>query len=202
MIVESVANGVMARSGFTGLLTLLILTTLLSQDLLAAEVNFGAVFEALPRVWRDDSGASFDLRALRGQPVITTMAYAGCHRICPMTIQQLQLLQRRCDELGVTAQFVIVGYDPQADDPAAWHRYRRSHGLTRANWHFLVGSPQSVALFARVLGFEFWKVDEHVMHDSRVVYLDGRGGVVVDPKSVAPNRTPQPGAIPQIPLDE
>jgi protein SCO1 len=170
------------------------MATLLSDAVPAAKVNSSAVFDAVPGQWHDDSGANFDLQALRGQPVIATMAYAECHRICPLTIQQLQVLQRQCDELGMAAQFVIVGYDPETDDASAWRRYRRSHRLNRANWHFLVGSPQSVGQFARLLGFQFWKVDEHVMHDSRIVYLDGRGGVVVDPKLDALNRSPQRGS--------
>lgn len=181
----------MTRGGCAVLLVLLIMATLLPDSIPAAEVNSSGMFDALPREWLDDSGARFDLQALRGQAVIFTMAYAGCHRFCPLTIQQLGMLQRRCDELGVTAQFLVVGYDPEADDAAAWRRYRRSHGLNRSNWHFLVGSAQAVGEFARVLGFPFWKVDAHVMHESRVVYFDGRGGVLVDPKLDALNRSPQ-----------
>jgi protein SCO1 len=189
----------MAR-GYSVLLILLIFAWLVPTGLRAAEAPASAVFDALPHEWRDDEGASFDLQALRGQPIITTMAYAECHRICPMTIHQLLLLQRRCDEMGVNAQFVVVGYDPESDDAAAWHHYRRTHGLNRPNWHFLVGSPQTVRQFARVLGFEFWKVDDHVMHDSRVVYLDGRGDVLVDPKLDFLNgplrRDPTPPTLP------
>ena len=188
----------MAR-GYPALLVLFLLASLVPAGLRAAGTPAAAVFDALPQQWRDDKGDSFDLQGLRGQPVITTMAYAECHRICPMTIQQLRLLQRRCDELGVAAQFVIVGYDPETDDAAAWHHYRRTHGLNRSNWHFLVGSPQSVKQFARALGFEFWKVDDHVMHDSRIVYLDGRGGVLVDPKPDFVNGPLGRGPTPPIP---
>ncbi|HEY6924218.1 MAG TPA: SCO family protein [Steroidobacteraceae bacterium] len=182
--------------GTRAVLLVLIMSPLLPRSIVAAEFASGALFDALPSQWRDDAGVSFDLRDLRGQPVISTMAYTGCHRICPMTIHRLQLLQRQLDESGVDAQFVVVGYDPEADDVAAWHRYRLSRGLTRANWHFLVGSPESVTQFARILGFPFWKVDEHVMHESRIVYFDGRGGVLVDPKLDALIRRPSRDFIP------
>jgi protein SCO1/2 len=139
------------------------------------------VLESLPQVWRDDAGHLFDLYALHGRPVVLTMAYASCHRICPMTMQRLQRLQESFDGHRVEAEFVIVGYDPETDDPAAWRRYRSNRHLTRPNWHFLVGAPQQVSRFARVLAFDFWKADEHVMHDARIVYLDPRGVLQLDP---------------------
>jgi protein SCO1/2 len=140
-----------------------------------------SLLESLPQVWRDDTGQVFDLYALHGQPVVLTMAYATCHRICPMTMQRLLRLQQSFAARKIDAEFVIVGYDPETDDPAAWRRYRRTRHLTRPNWHFLVGSPQQVGRFARVLGFEFWKADDHVMHDSRVVYLDPQGSLQLAP---------------------
>jgi cytochrome oxidase Cu insertion factor (SCO1/SenC/PrrC family) len=139
------------------------------------------VLESLPQVWRDDTGQLFDLYALRGQPVVLTMAYASCHRICPMTMQRLQRLQESFAARRVDAVFVIVGYDPETDDPAAWRRYRLNRHLTRPNWHFLVGSPEQVSRFARMLAFEFWKADEHLMHDSRILYLDPQGALQLAP---------------------
>lgn len=132
----------------------------------------------LPASWRDDLGRAFDLHALQGRAVVLTMAYATCHRVCPLTIRELERLQQDMDRRGRDAQFVVVGYDPEADDPAAWHQYRRSRHLTRDNWHFLVGTRADVQRLARQLGFEFWKMDEHVIHDSRIVRFDERGTLI------------------------
>lgn len=132
----------------------------------------------LPASWRDDSGGPFDLHSLQGRAVVLTMAYATCHRVCPVTIRDLQRLQQDFDRRGLSAEFIVVGYDPDADDPAAWHQYRRSRHLTRANWHFLVGTRADVQRIARQLGFEFWKMDEHVIHDSRIVRFDEHGTLI------------------------
>jgi cytochrome oxidase Cu insertion factor (SCO1/SenC/PrrC family) len=168
-----------ARVGFA-LLGLLVLMTAVAT--LHAEPHGGAaVLESLPQVWRDDTDHSFNLYALRGRPVVLTMAYTTCHRICPMTMQRLQQVQESFDARGIDAEFVIVGYDPENDDPGAWRRYRRNRHLTRPNWHFLVGSPQQVSRFARVLAFDFWKADDHVMHEQRIVYLDPNGALRSDP---------------------
>jgi protein SCO1 len=132
----------------------------------------------LPPSWRDDSGRAFELRSLQGRAVVVTMAYANCHRVCPITFRNLEQLQHDFDRRGIRADFVVVGYDPDTDDPAAWHQYRRTRHLTRDNWHFLVGTRSDVERFARQLGFEFWKMDEHVIHDSRIVYFDEHGVLV------------------------
>jgi protein SCO1/2 len=129
----------------------------------------------LPQNWRDDSGQPISLAALSGQRVVLTMAYANCHRICPMTIGDLQRIQAALDERGDRAQFVIVGYDPANEDPATWRQYRRSHHLPRPNWHFLTGSVEDTSRLARQLHFELWKYDEHVMHESRVLVFDAHG---------------------------
>lgn len=132
----------------------------------------------LPSSWRDDLGRAFDLHSLQGRAVVLTMAYATCHRVCPVTIRNLQELQRDFDRRGVRAEFIVVGYDPDTDDPAAWHQYRRTRHLTRDNWHFLVGTRADVERIAHQLGFAFWKMDEHVIHDSRIVYFDEHGALI------------------------
>ena len=168
-----------SRVGFSLTALLALLTAVASPH--AAPQRQAAVLESLPQGWRDETDHSFDLYALRGRPVVLTMAYATCHRICPMTLQRLERLQESLDARHIDAEFVIVGYDPENDDPAAWRRYRRNRHLTRPNWHFLVGSPQQVRRFASVLSFDFWKADGHVLHDQRILYLDSRGVLQLDP---------------------
>ena len=135
----------------------------------------GVRLAVLPQSWQDDSGRALSLTELSGRRVVITMAYAICHRICPMTIDALKRLQAALDAKAEQAEFVIVGYDPENEDPAAWREYRRSHHLGRRNWHFVTGSMADTAQFARQLHFELWKYDEHVMHDSRVLLFDADG---------------------------
>lgn len=132
----------------------------------------------LPAGWIDDLGQPFDLRSLEGHAVVLTMAYATCHRVCPTTIRRLQHVQREYDRRGTSAEFLVIGYDPDNDDAAAWHQYRQARHLTRSNWHFLIGTRESVERTARQLGFEFWRYDQHVVHDSRILYFDERGTLV------------------------
>ncbi len=131
----------------------------------------------LPQKWLDDERRETPLAGLVGRRVVLTMAYVDCHRICPTTIARLERLQQQLDARGEPAEFVVVGYDPKNDTPAAWHRFRASRRLQRSNWHFLSGSTGDTSLLARQLGFGFWKYDDHVVHDLRVVVFDAHGVV-------------------------
>ncbi|MEP6883368.1 MAG: SCO family protein [Gammaproteobacteria bacterium] len=156
----------------------LIALTLLSAAGVEADIAGGAAtLDLLPPSWRDDGGDTLRLQALHGQRVFVTMAYTTCHRICPMTMSRLNEVQRGLDVRGTRAEFLIVSYDPTNDDAGAWRRYRTEHSLTRRNWHFLSGTPADTERLARVLGFEFWRDGDHVMHDYRIVELGGDGGV-------------------------
>jgi protein SCO1 len=129
----------------------------------------------LPPSWRDDRGETLQLQALRGAPIFVTMAYTSCHRICPMTIARLEELQSDLDARGLSAEFLVVSYDPDNDGSNAWRQYRTRHHLLRDNWHFLSGTAADTERLARVLGFEFWRDGEHIMHDYRIVALDRDG---------------------------
>ena len=141
----------------------------------SAALAGGVRLAVLPQSWKEDSGNVLSLADLSGQHVVLTMAYANCHRICPMTMAGLKRLQAAFDTKGTYAEFVVVGYDPENENPATWRQYRRSHYLKRSNWHFVTGSVADTAQLARQLQFELWKYDEHVMHESRVLVFDAHG---------------------------
>lgn len=128
--------------------------------------------------WQDDAARPFAFETLRGREVVLTMAYAGCSRICSTSLSTIALLQQRADEQHREVDFVIVGYNPELEGPQTWARYRRQRGLTRANWHFVTGSPDDTHRLAQRLGIEYWLYDEHVMHDFKLLHFDRSGELI------------------------
>ena len=150
--------------------------TLLCVGLLVAvAADAAARLEQLPQQWRDDQGRTLALTELLGHRVFLSMAYTRCRKICPTTMSDLQRLQQRLDERGEQASIVIVGFDPDSDDPQSWQHYRAQRKLGRSNWYFLTGTLAETRQLAHQLGFDFWTYDTHVMHDSRVVVFDQSG---------------------------
>jgi|SRR5882672_9839215 len=128
--------------------------------------------------FRDEWGRAIQLDDFRGRLIVATMAYTNCRRACPATVATLKQLERMVAASGRTVEFVIVGYDPQNDDPRAWRDYRANHGITGDHWQFLTGTAASTLRFSHRFGFPFWRVDEHVMHMQRLVVLDQKGNFV------------------------
>jgi cytochrome oxidase Cu insertion factor (SCO1/SenC/PrrC family) len=151
-----------------------LLAVLFGLSAHAATVG-SARLDQLPQSWVDDQGASVQLRDFAGHRVILTMAFAGCHQLCPAAITELKLMQKALDLRNEQAEILVVGLDPQNENPALWHQYRKTHQLARPNWHFLTGTAADTERLARQLGFDFWKLDDHVMHDSRALIFDDHG---------------------------
>jgi protein SCO1/2 len=163
------------QSGISIALRSLACCTVLAMASSPSLAQAGARLDLLPQRWTDDLGRELKLSELRGRRVILTMAYANCHYICPMTFDGLLRMQQALDVRGEQASIIVVGYDPTNDKPSDWHHYRMNHRLSRANWHFLSGSEEVTRELAGQLGFGFWKYDEHVMHESRVVVFGADG---------------------------
>jgi protein SCO1/2 len=136
--------------------------------------------EQLPQNWTDDQGSNVHLRDFAGRRVILTMAFAGCHQQCPAAIAELKRMQRVLDARQEQVEIVVVGLDPQNETPALWREYRRTHQIALSNWHFLTGSVAHTLQLARQLGFDFWRLDDHVIHDSRALVFDARGVLATD----------------------
>jgi len=125
----------------------------------------------------DDHGAARALSEWQGRPVIIAMAYGACRSICSTTLRTLEELQARADHDGVRVEFLVVSIDPAEDTPQAWADYRKARRLDRPNWTFLSGTPAATRALARFLGVKFWRYDEHVIHDFKILRLDADGGI-------------------------
>lgn len=128
--------------------------------------------------WTDDRGREVRLSEFAGHRTVVTMAYSNCRRTCSFTLKKLVALQAEADRSGQPIEIVVVSLDPTLDDAASWREYRLRHHLDRANWHFLTGSESATRDLARWIGLgEYWKYDDHVMHDFGMVLIDTAGRV-------------------------
>jgi cytochrome oxidase Cu insertion factor (SCO1/SenC/PrrC family) len=125
----------------------------------------------------DDHGVARELAHWQGRTVVIAMAYGACRSVCSTTLRTLEELQAVADRKQLDADFLVVSIDPVEDTPQAWAQYRQARRLDRANWSFLCGSVGDTRRLARFLGTKFWRYDEHVMHDFRIVRLARDGSI-------------------------
>ncbi len=96
---------------------------------------------AMPMVNQHDRPTT--LASFRGKTVIVAPMLTLCQEVCPLTTQNLLLVQRAIDRAGLAGKVAIVEYsvDPQRDTPARLAAYAR---LTGASWTLLTGTQAQV----------------------------------------------------------
>ncbi len=136
-------QGTGARQGRWLLLALAVLLAACSRAAPLAGTDLGALPApdfALP----DQDGATVELEALRGRPVVLTFLYTHCPDVCPLTAEKLR---RVAADLGPQADdvaFVAVSTDPDHDDAAAAADFVEQHGLT-GRLRFLLGDRAALS---------------------------------------------------------
>lgn len=142
-----------------------------------APASAPAGFASLPLSWVDETGKpGVRLSDWAGRPMVLTLAYTQCRRVCPSTTyKNLRLIQRALKARGVQAEYVVVTLDPESDTPAVLRAFKEKFGSADEHWHFLTGEMAAVRALAEAGDFKFWMLDNHVVHDFRIWGVDARG---------------------------
>ena len=141
----------------------------------AAPIPTNAFTES-PYEWQDEHGAATQLSQWRGETTLLTMAFPNCRRTCSYTLHRLEELQKSADRTGTPIEVVVISYDPDTGS-GDWSMYRHHHHLDRGNWHFLTGSPAATKQFATALQFPYWLMDDHVVHDFKILLIGPDGQI-------------------------
>jgi protein SCO1/2 len=152
---------------------LLVLTALAPCPAWSAPLNF----YALPYAFTNDRNETVHLSQWRGKPLILTMEYSNCRFMCTTTFSKMKAIQAAADQKKMQIDFMIVSLDPKNDTPQAWHQYRISREVDRNNWHLLTGSEATTKEFANLIGIKYWTMDEHILHDFKIVRLNANGEI-------------------------
>ena len=134
-------------------------------------------FYDLPNTFTNDQGRELTLSEWRGKPMLLTMEYSECRFMCSTTFSQMKELQAAADKKNINIDFVIISLDPHNDTPEAWRQYRKSRNIERSNWYLLTGSDATTKEIAALLGINYWTMDEHILHDFKIVRLNDKGKI-------------------------
>jgi protein SCO1/2 len=149
---------------------------------IAAQMHFPAnsapfSFYSTPYSFTNDRGQTVHLSEWRGKPLILTMEYSNCRFMCTTTFSKMKAIQEAADQKKLQIDFMIVSLDPNNDTPQAWRQYRISREVDRNNWHLLTGSEDTTKKFASLVGIKYWQVDDHILHDFKIVRLNAEGEI-------------------------
>lgn len=124
----------------------------------------------------DQTGRTFRLSQMRGEPVGVSFIYTRCPiaTACPMTTAKLSKLDAmlRKEPAG---RLIVITVEPERDTPAVLAQYARKAGADPARWKFLTGTPKDVAEVASRFGVLYYPERGQVIHSQAVAVVDPRG---------------------------
>jgi len=125
----------------------------------------------------DQGGKAFELRSLRGEPVLIAMFYTSCKFACPLIIEQVKRTERA---LGATdgkgLHVLLVSFDPARDTPAALMAAGEEHHVDFSHWTLARTEPAGVRKFAAILGVQYRAMLNGDFSHSSIVTLVDRDG--------------------------
>ena len=134
----------------------------------------------LPGHWLDQSGRSFELKSLRGSPVLLVLFYGTCDSVCPIVVRDAKRVEAMLSAQDLSrTRFVLVTIDPKVDTPERLLAYARKHELDLSRWTLLNGPPEQVRVLANVLGVKYRPTGAgQYSHTIRINVLDQQGNAV------------------------
>lgn len=128
---------------------------------------------------QDQDGRAFALGSLRGTPVLASMFYTSCDKVCPMIFEAVHATLRALPPADRAATRVLmVSFDPARDSTAVLKKTAQARGCDD-RWVLARGDDATTRKVAAVLGVQYRRLsDGEYNHSSTIDVLDPAGRIV------------------------
>jgi protein SCO1/2 len=125
------------------------------------------------------AGKGISLHDLHGKPLVLSLVYTSCYKICPMTTRHLSsIVEKARKTLGKNNFSVaILGFDSQFDSPQAMKQFARKQGIDDADWFLLSADAKTIKALTKELGFLFFSSPNGFDHVVQASVIDAEGVV-------------------------
>lgn len=119
------------------------------------------------------------------KPVILTLVYYSCPRICSFILNGLQDTINDLSSLSLGKDFKIVSVSFNPNDSPELAKEKASNyykgvengHFPKGNWRFLTGNEENISKLTQAVGFKYKKDGEEFAHPSTVVILTPKGQI-------------------------
>ncbi len=127
----------------------------------------------------DRHGSPVNLSRYRGKPLLISMIFTSCHRVCPAITKHLaNAVDAAREALGEDSFRVItVGFDTPVDTPDAMRVFANQQDIDDPGWDFLSASAETMAGLVKNIGFVYFPSPRGFDHINQVTIVD-RDGVI------------------------
>ena len=150
-----------------------------SAALATSQAAIGRQLDDYPFI--DQNGQPLRLSSLRGRPVVLSLVYTSCFRICSgLTLHLRDVVSEAQRALGPdTFTVLTVGFDTPNDTPERMRLYAQERGAQMQGWHFASADAATVDRLARDVGFTYRRSPKGFDHITQTTIIDGSGHVVL-----------------------
>ena len=117
------------------------------------------------------------LASLAGKPTLLGMIFTNCGYACPKITAQMKNIADKLKSDGKDANFVLVSFDSERDNPAQLKMFATMMGLGD-NWILLHGNEQTVRTLSVLLNVQYEKDGEGNFSHSNVISVLNKKGVL------------------------
>ena len=125
---------------------------------------------------------------VKGKTVIAGYIFTNCPDICPLTTNNMRLIQEQLKSQKVKGvQFVSISFDPDNDTPEVLKKFAEIRNLDLSNWTFLTGDKPVIDRLMKHVGvlavpgdstvFPSGKVSYYYIHTDRIQIIDDEGKI-------------------------
>jgi len=126
----------------------------------------------------DQHGRPFDWASLRGQPVLASMFYSSCDKVCPMIFETLHLtLKALPARERAPVKVLMISFDPTRDTVPVLQRTAQAHACDE-RWTLARTDEASTRKIAAALGVQYRRLSNgEFNHSSTLLMLDLQGRI-------------------------
>ncbi|MGO9014138.1 MAG: SCO family protein [Dissulfurispiraceae bacterium] len=139
----------------------------------------------LDAVFYDEQGNMTTLRQLVNRPVVLSLVYYSCDRICPQLLGAIAAITGALKYVpGKDYSLITISFDPE-DTPKTARDAKRNYinfigpSFPEDAWRFLTGTSDNIKLVLDAAGFAIRKDDIHgFSHPAALVVVSPKGKIV------------------------
>ncbi|MBI1939703.1 MAG: SCO family protein [Ignavibacteriales bacterium] len=107
----------------------------------------------------------------KGKTAIVGYIFTNCPDICPLTTNNMRLIQERLKKEKVEGvNFVSISFDPENDKPDVLKKFAEIRNLDLSNWTFLTGQKLVIDSVIKKAGVVAVPGDSTIYPDGRKIY--------------------------------
>lgn len=124
-------------------------------------------------------GQSISMKDFQGKPLVLSMVYTSCYKICPMTTRHLsKVVEKARDALGEDSfNVAVVGFDTSVDTPDTMQHFANKQGIHNKDWNLLSISADDVDALVKDTGFIYFPSPNGFDHLIQATIIDANGEV-------------------------